>query len=82
MEVEVRIIFKNLTIIEYKLFAFISHLGSNTSCGHYIAHIKKEGRWVRFNDEKVETSDQPPINMGYIYFYVRENLAKNFEKKL
>lgn len=63
------------------MFAFISHLGQNTSCGHYVAHIKKDGRWVRFNDEKVDTSDQPPSNIGYIYFYARENLAKNFDKK-
>lgn len=30
----------------YELLAMISHMGSNTACGHYVAHIKKDGRWV------------------------------------
>lgn len=30
----------------YELFAFISHMGASTMSGHYICHIKKEGRWV------------------------------------
>jgi len=25
---------------------FISHMGSNTACGHYVAHIRVNGRWV------------------------------------
>ena len=28
-------------------------MGRNTECGHYVAHVKKEGQWVLFNDEKV-----------------------------
>lgn len=30
----------------YELFAFISHMGASTMSGHYVCHIKKEGRWV------------------------------------
>ena len=30
--------------LEYQLFAFISHMGTSTMCGHYVCHIKKEGR--------------------------------------
>lgn len=26
---------------EYELSAFISHMGANTACGHYVCHIKK-----------------------------------------
>lgn len=26
---------------EYELFAFISHMGTSTMCGHYVCHIKK-----------------------------------------
>ena len=40
---------------EYSLVGFISHMGANTACGHYVAHIRKEGRWVIYNDEKVLT---------------------------
>jgi len=28
----------------YELFAFISHMGTSTLCGHYVCHIKKDGR--------------------------------------
>lgn len=30
----------------YELFAFISHMGASTMSGHYVCHIKKEGRWA------------------------------------
>ncbi len=28
----------------YELVGFISHMGRNTACGHYVCHIKKDGR--------------------------------------
>ena len=31
----------------YELFAFISHMGTSTLCGHYVCHVKKDGRCVR-----------------------------------
>ena len=37
----------------YSLVAIISHIGRNTDHGHYVCHIKKEGKWSLFNDEKV-----------------------------
>lgn len=49
----------------------MSHMGSNTACGHYVCHIKKQGRWVLYNDEKVAESQQPPKELGYLYFYRR-----------
>ncbi|XP_063291263.1 ubiquitin carboxyl-terminal hydrolase 5 isoform X1 [Pelobates fuscus] len=55
----------------YELFAFISHMGTSTMCGHYVCHIKKEGRWVIYNDQKVCASEKPPKDLGYIYFYQR-----------
>jgi len=56
---------------KYQLFAFISHMGTSTSCGHYVAHIIKDGRWVIFNDRKVAASVNPPKDLGYFYFYKR-----------
>ncbi|VFV18461.1 ubiquitin carboxyl-terminal [Lynx pardinus] len=56
---------------KYQLFAFISHMGTSTMCGHYVCHIKKEGRWVIYNDQKVCASEKPPKDLGYIYFYQR-----------
>ena len=28
----------------YELFAFVSHMGTSTFCGHYVCHVKKDGR--------------------------------------
>eukprot|EP00795_Rhopilema_esculentum_P007232 gene7232-12915_t len=56
---------------KYRLFAFISHMGTSTSCGHYVCHIYKEGRWIIYNDRKVAVSEKPPRDLAYIYFYKR-----------
>ncbi|XP_067897573.1 ubiquitin carboxyl-terminal hydrolase 13 isoform X1 [Heterodontus francisci] len=55
----------------YELFAFISHMGPSTMSGHYVCHIRKEGRWIIYNDHKVCASEKPPKDLGYIYFYQR-----------
>ncbi|CAI7854514.1 unnamed protein product [Closterium sp. NIES-54] len=61
----------------YELFAFVSHMGANTQCGHYVAHIRKGpgGEWVLFNDAKVAVSQDPPKDMGYLYFFRRCSAA-------
>ncbi|CAM4904693.1 unnamed protein product [Rotaria socialis] len=56
---------------KYHLVAFISHIGNNTSCGHYVAHIHKDGRWAIFNDETVAMSEHPPKDLAYLYLYKR-----------
>eukprot|EP00667_Euglena_gracilis_P003368 EG_transcript_3375 len=56
----------------YRLLGFISHLGKNTGCGHYVAHLKKGGRWILFNDRKVGVSENPPRGMGYLYIFERK----------
>ena len=56
---------------KYKLVAFISHMGTSTSVGHYVCHILKDGRWVIFNDEKVALSENPPKDLAYLYLYQR-----------
>lgn len=55
----------------YKLTAFVSHMGTSTHCGHYVAHILKDGRWTIFNDNKVAASVDLPKDMGYLYFFQR-----------
>ncbi|XWS51994.1 hypothetical protein CRYUN_Cryun11dG0029500 [Craigia yunnanensis] len=57
----------------YRLFGIVSHIGTSTQCGHYVAHILKDGRWVIFNDSKVGASINPPKDMGYLYFFERIN---------
>jgi uncharacterized UBP type Zn finger protein len=56
---------------KYELVAIMSHIGSNIACGHYVAHVKKEGHWYIFNDEKVALSKRLPIEHGYMYLYRR-----------
>lgn len=59
---------------KYRLFAFISHKGTSAHCGHYVAFVRKDDRWVIFNDNKVaEVPDiQTHIGEGYVYFFQRE----------
>lgn len=54
---------------KYELVAIVSHIGSNIACGHYVAHVKKDGLWYIFNDEKVALSERLPIGHGYMYLY-------------
>ena len=51
----------------------ISHIGKNTGSGHYVAHIKRDGKWVIFNDEKVALSEHPPIQHAYLYLFQRSD---------
>ncbi|XP_063233361.1 ubiquitin carboxyl-terminal hydrolase 5 [Bacillus rossius redtenbacheri] len=55
----------------YQLVAFISHMGTSTSVGHYVCHILRDGRWVIYNDEKVALSENPPKELAYLYLYKR-----------
>lgn len=56
---------------KYTMVGMISHIGKNTGSGHYVAHIKHDGKWVIFNDEKVALSENPPIQHAYLYLFQR-----------
>ncbi|RLN71279.1 hypothetical protein BBJ28_00015097 [Nothophytophthora sp. Chile5] len=56
---------------EYSLVGFVSHVGKNTNSGHYVCHVKKNGRWIIFNDDKVAISEEPPLGAGYLYLFRR-----------
>lgn len=58
---------------KYELMGMISHIGKNTGSGHYVAHLKKDGKWVIFNDEKVALSSKPPFEHAYLYLYKRKD---------
>ncbi|GAB9463897.1 Ubiquitin carboxyl-terminal hydrolase [Globisporangium polare] len=58
---------------EYSLVGFVSHIGKNTNSGHYVSHIKKDGRWIIFNDDKVAVSEDPPLGSGYLYLFRRKD---------
>ena len=57
----------------YSLIGMVSHIGKNTGSGHYVAHLKKDGKWVIFNDEKVALSNKPPFQHAYMYLYQRSD---------
>lgn len=57
---------------KYSLVGFISHVGKATSSGHYVAHIKKDGKWCLFDDEKVAQSQKTPFEYGYVYCFKRQ----------
>ena len=55
----------------YQLVAFITHMGESAQSGHYVCHIWKEDRWVLYNDNMVVESENPPIDLAYMYLYRR-----------
>jgi len=62
---------------EYSLVGFVSHMGRHTSHGHYVCHMKrgKDNGWVIFDDQKVARSEAPPLDLGYVYLYRRQDAA-------
>ena len=58
---------------KYVMIGMISHIGKNTGSGHYVVHLKKDGKWVIFNDEKVALSSHPPSEHAYLYLFQRKD---------
>ncbi|KAI0240223.1 ubiquitin C-terminal hydrolase Ubp14, partial [Massospora cicadina] len=58
----------------YFLKAFVSHKGTSTHCGHYVAHVNlpNQPSWVLFNDHKVASQPDPPQETAYLYFFLRQ----------
>ena len=58
---------------KYELVGFVSHLGQTTAGGHYVAHVKRDGRWVFCNDRSVTLSQATPFGRGFLYVYRRKD---------
>lgn len=56
----------------YEMVAIISHLGKDTGHGHYVSHVKRNGKWYFFNDNKVALSKETPFEHGYLYIFQRK----------
>jgi ubiquitin carboxyl-terminal hydrolase 5/13 len=59
----------------YELVGFAQHKGTSALCGHYVANIFREGKWVLYNDRKckVYPADVPPeFGKGYLYLWRRK----------
>ena len=50
--------------------AIISHIGRNTDHGHYVCHVKKDGQWAFFNDEKVRSHSTYTSVYHSLLFYL------------
>lgn len=61
---------------QYELVGIVSHMGRNTACGHYVCHLKKKGKWVIYNDEKVAISETPPRDLAYMYLFRRKDISE------
>ena len=61
---------------KYDLVGMVSHMGRNTSCGHYVCHLKKQGKWIIYNDEKVAVSENPPRDLAYMYLFRRTDVPE------
>lgn len=59
---------------QYTLRGFITHMGSSPHSGHYVCHLRRDGVWYLYNDEKVAVSQNPPKSLGYIYLYEQKNI--------
>ena len=57
---------------KYNLKGIVSHIGKNTGSGHYVAHLRKGDKWYIFNDEKVASSEKPPLDFAYMCLYERK----------
>ncbi|XP_071805527.1 ubiquitin carboxyl-terminal hydrolase 48-like [Asterias amurensis] len=48
----------------YELTAVLIHRGPTAYSGHYVAHIREEGVWHKFNDEEVERIEGRNLKLG------------------
>jgi ubiquitin carboxyl-terminal hydrolase 5/13 len=60
----------------YELFAFVTHMGKSTGSGHYIAHVRKQGKWLQFNDHKVSFVKQPLRAAAFAYLLFFKRIAQ------
>ena len=73
----------------YYLKGVIVHLGTGLNYGHYIALVRIHGKWLRFDDDKIDEVDErylkyiygcpnenhPNYPCAYILVYEREDVA-------
>lgn len=59
---------------DYELRSIVCHKGTSVHAGHYVAAIRRDGKWYLFNDERVvEGTDAEELQKyAYIYIFVRK----------
>ena len=60
---------------QYELYATISHIGDNTTNGHYICDIKMgNGSWFHFDDSKVIPTQLDYVLASNAYLLIYEQM--------
>ncbi|KAK0550014.1 hypothetical protein OC846_003848 [Tilletia horrida] len=64
----------------YRLYAVVHHFGGGPNSGHYVATVRRGGRWFRCDDSSTYATENPTSASGdrssaYILFYQREGLS-------
>ena len=59
--------------LQYRVYAVVSHIGTLLQDGHFIAHVKINGSWTRYDDSKVTSNmhwnaDKVANQTPYIFF--------------
>lgn len=55
--------------VQYVMQACIAHVGSRSECGHYLAYLRRDGKWLCVDDDTVTTVTQAPSDDAYIMFW-------------
>lgn len=65
--------------LEYNLIATVTHLGHNSTSGHYTANVKQKGtdKWLNFDDKDVTSLPLHRVLDDPAYLLVYE-LSQNF----
>lgn len=62
---------------EYRLRAFVTHLGGSVGGGHYVCYARREEKdkkqWLLFNDEKVLAVERAPVEKAYLLLFSRSD---------
>jgi ubiquitin carboxyl-terminal hydrolase 5/13 len=58
-------------VYNYRIKTAVVHLGGNYSSGHYVCYVKKDGKWIYYNDSKVAESTDPAIGKGVLFLLER-----------
>uniref|UniRef100_A0A1A8KJI2 Ubiquitin carboxyl-terminal hydrolase n=2 Tax=Nothobranchius kuhntae TaxID=321403 RepID=A0A1A8KJI2_NOTKU len=71
----------------YRLISVVSHIGSNSSSGHYISDVydMKKQSWLTYNDLDVSRTQEAAVQRdrdrsGYIFFYMHKDVFEQLSE--
>ena len=61
----------------FQLESCIDHIGNTMTNGHYIAHIKNENQWKKFNDTNITNETEIEVKNKNNYLFIYTKVLKN-----